>query len=76
MSEVPVDPSVGARRRHPSGRTGRPDLLGLAVRVDEMGAERRSRNTDREAAYGPTLDGVAWSHYEAAFEAAGDFQMY
>lgn len=40
----------------------------MAAQVDAMGAERRSMNTDREAAYGPTMEGAAWSHYEAAFE--------
>lgn len=40
----------------------------MAARVDEMGAERRSMNTARAAAYGATTEGSAWTHYVAAFE--------
>lgn len=40
----------------------------MAARVDAMGVERRSRDADRAAAYGATMEGSAWAQYEVAFE--------
>lgn len=38
----------------------------MAVHLDQLGAERRARDTEREAAYGDTVDGPAWPHFEFA----------